>query len=403
MRLPWRKLVLILAALGVVGLVVYGFLPQPVEVDVGKVTRGRLVVTVDHEGKTRVKDRYVVAAPLAGDMQRVALRAGDKVGAGYTPLTAITPGPAALLNERELAHAKGKVEVAAANRKAAAVRLELAQTTLKLARDELARVRTLIQRKSASQHDLDTAMHKERAAELEIHAARWGEQIARWEEDVARAALVRAQPDAPDDVRDRPLVLKSPINGVVLRVFQESATPVTPGQKVLELGDLTELECEIDLLSADAVKVTPGARVFLEHWGGERPLPGRVRLVEPSGFTKLSALGVEEQRVNVLVDFLDPPGKRPPLGDAYRVEARIVVWEADDVLKVPAGALFRHEGKWAVFVAADGRAELRHVRAGRSNGLETEVVEGLNENDAVILHPGDRIRPGGAVRARDEK
>jgi HlyD family secretion protein len=185
--------------------------------------------------------------------------------------------------------------------------------------------------------------------------------------------------------------------GRVLRVLQQSSIVVTPGQQLLEVGDPADLEVEVDLLSSDAVKVAPGAKVFLEHWGGDEPLRGRVRLVEPAGFLKRSALGVEEQRVNVIIDLVDPPQKHATLGDAFRVEARIVVWEADGVLKVPAGALFRQGEDWAVFAVEDGRARLRRLQTGRSNGLETEIREGLAEGEKVILHPGDRIRSGTRV------
>ena len=175
---------------------------------------------------------------------------------------------------------------------------------------------------------------------------------------------------------------------------------VTPGAKLLEGGDPTDLEVEIEVLAADAVKIRPGAKVLMEHWGGTRPLAGHVRLVEPSGFLKVSALGVEEQRVYVIADFDDPPGQRPQLGDAYRVEARVVIWEGEKVLKVPAGALFRRGEDWAVFVVREGKARLQPVRVGHGNGLETEVLEGLAEGDEVILHPGDKIADGVAVRPR---
>jgi HlyD family secretion protein len=399
-RVPWRRIVLIAVGLAVVGLIVYGFWPKPIEVDLAKATRGRLLVTVDHEGKTRVKQRYVVAAPLGGILQRVSWRPGDRVVAGQ-PFLAFDPGEAGLLNERELALAKRRVEQAGIGKKHAAAKLELAQTNHQLALDELARTRSLIAKKSASQHDLDTALHKEASATKEIVLAQWGIQIARWEEEIAQAALIHSRPPtSPGERGARRFELQSPVTGVVLRVFEESETPVTPGQKILELGDLREMECEIDVLSADAVKIPEKAKVFLEHWGGEAPLLGQVRRVEPYARTKISALGVEEQRAWVMVDFVDPPEKRPTLGDAYRVEARIVIWEGENVLKVPAGALFRREGAWAVFLAADDRAELCHVKVGKSNGLETEILDGLTENDQVILHPGDRIHPDVAIRAR---
>ena len=186
----------------------------------------------------------------------------------------------------------------------------------------------------------------------------------------------------------------------MLRVFQESSAIVTPGQQLLEVGDPSDLEIEVDVLSSDAVKIAPGAKVILEHWGGEKPLRGQVRLVEPSGFMKRSALGVEEQRVNVIIDLIDPFEKRRRLGDSYRVEARIVIWSADDVLKVPSGSLFRRGDDWSVFTLADGRAQLRRVEVGRGNALDTEITGGLEEGTVVILHPGDKVQPGGRVVSR---
>jgi HlyD family secretion protein len=196
------------------------------------------------------------------------------------------------------------------------------------------------------------------------------------------------------------LAIRSPLNGVVLRVFQESSTVVTPGTRLVEVGDPADLECEIDVLSTDAVRVVPGQRVILEHWGETRALEGRVRVREPSAFTKASALGVDEQRVNIIIDLISPPSARPTLGDGYRVEARIVIWESSDVLKIPAGALSRRGGSWAVFRVVEGRAEARTVEIGQNNGLEAEVLAGLKEGDRIILHPSDRVSDGVATQER---
>jgi HlyD family secretion protein len=233
-----------------------------------------------------------------------------------------------------------------------------------------------------------------------LKAAQFRLQVAQFELEVAQAALIHTRPDIQDASRIRRLEIRSPINGRVLRVFQESTAVVPAGARLLELGDPEGLEVGIDVLSADGVKIKPGAMVALEHWGGEEPLLGRVRLVEPAAFLKVSALGVEEQRVNVIVDFVDPPEKRRSLGDALRVEARIVIWEHESVLKVPAGALFRHDNGWAVFVVINRRAQLRTVQIGWNNGLEAELRQGLEENDRVILYPSDRIRDGVVIAPR---
>jgi HlyD family secretion protein len=388
------------ACLLVVGLLAYSFWPRPVEVDVTPVVRGPLRVTVDEDGKTRIKDRYVVSAPLAGRVQRISLRPGDRVAAGNTVLAVIEPADPALLDDRARAEAEARVKASEAARRQAVPKLERVRHTHVLAVHELERIRRLAAGSGVSQQDLEAAQNKERTAQEEVRTAQFALQIADFELDLARAALTRTRPRSPGDVENWHFPILAPVNGLVLRVFQESSVVVTPGQRLLEVGDPSELEVEVDVLSSDAVKVAPGAKVLLEHWGGEQPLLGQVRLVEPSGFLKVSALGVEEQRVNVIIDFLDPPQQRLRLGDAYRVEARIIIWSADDVLKVPAGSLFRHGEDWAVFVIEGGRAQLRGVQVGRSNGLETEVKAGLAEGQVVILHPGDKILPGGRVEGR---
>jgi HlyD family secretion protein len=195
--------------------------------------------------------------------------------------------------------------------------------------------------------------------------------------------------------------IRSPINGKVLRVFQESATIVNPGSQLLELGNIADLEIVIDVLSTDAVRVPPGARVSLVHWGGDEPLAARVRLVEPSAFTKISSLGVEEQRVNIVADFDCDPDKRSRLGDGFRVEGRIVVWESDSVLKAPAGALFRQADRWAVFLHRRGKAVMQIVQIGHTDGTETEILEGLSDGDEVIVHPSDKVRHHARVRPRN--
>jgi len=395
-----RRLVQLAAALLVAGLLAYSFWPRPVDVDVARAARGPLHVTVDEDGKTRIKERYIVSAPLAGRLQRIALRPGDRVSAGRTPLAVIEPGDPALLDDRARAEAEARVKASEATRKQAVPKLERARVSHDLAVKELQRVRRMVVGRETTAQDVESAEHKERMAQEEVKTAQFALQIADFELDLARAALTRTRPTSSGDKENWRFEILSPVEGRVLRVFQESSAVVTPGQRLLEVGDPTDLEIEVDVLSSDAVKIAPGARAFLEHWGGDRPLLAQVRLVEPSGFMKLSALGVEEQRVNVILDFVDPPPKRARLGDAYRVEARIVVWSADDVLKVPAGALFRQGEDWAVFAVENGRAQLTRVQVGRSNSLETEITSGLEADATVILHPGDKIQPGGRVVPR---
>jgi HlyD family secretion protein len=395
-----RRLLQLAVGLLAAGLLAYSFWPRPMEVDAARVVRGPLRVTVDKDGKTRIKERYVVSAPLAGRLQRISLRPGDRVLAGTTVLAVIEPGDPALLDDRARTEVEARVGAAEATRKQAGTKLERARVAYAAATRELERLRRLVAGTEVSPQDLEAARYKERMFQEEFKTAQFAVQIADFELGLARAALTRTRPRSPGDAENWRFEIPAPIGGRVLRVFQESSAVVTPGQRLLEVGDPADLEVEVDVLSSDAVKITPGAKAFLEHWGGDEPLLGQVRLVEPSGFLKISALGVEEQRVNVILDFLDPPAKRARLGDAYRVEARIVIWSADDVLKAPAGALFRHGEDWAIFAIENGRAQLRRVQVGRSNALETEITAGLEEGTKVILHPGDKIQEGSRVAAR---
>ena len=370
----------------IVSLLVYAFSPARVEVDTAKVDRGPLIVTVDHEGKTRVKERYVVSAPLAGRMLRVDLHPGDRVEENQTVLAIIEPADPSLLDARSRAEAESRV-------RAAEEAIKLAETNRNQAQAEADRLRRLKGTQAVSETEMERAEFRERATAFSL-------RIAQFELELARSAFQRVQPRSPGENGGTRLEIRSPITGCVLEVYQESSRTIPVGAELVKVGNTTDLECVIDVLSTDAVKITRGAKVYLEHWGGAQPLRGRVRLVEPAAFMKVSALGVEEQRVNVLVDFAEPRAKWESLGDGYRVEARIVVWESDDVLKAPDGAFFRHGDSWAVFRNVNGRARLTTVNVGRTNGLETHVTEGLAEGDSVILHPSDRIKNGVAVSPR---
>jgi HlyD family secretion protein len=277
-------------------------------------------------------------------------------------------------------------------------RLEKARADLAFAETELGRVREMRQRNAASPSELDEAESKYRAQSEEVAVARHAVTIARFELEQAKAALIHTQ-ETSNSIDEPRFEIRSPITGRVLRVIQESAGYVEPGTKLIEVGDAADLEVEVDVLSTDAVRVRPGNSVIIEQWGGERPLHGYVRRIEPSGFTKISALGVEEQRVYVIIDLVEPPQERPTLGDAFRVEARIVEWESADVLKLPLSALFRDGDEWAVFVVERGTARLRRVTIGHQSSLEAEVLAGLSAGEEAILHPGDNIRAGIVVKS----
>jgi HlyD family secretion protein len=394
------------------------------EVDLAVVARGDIQATVDQDGKTRIRERYVVSAPLAGRLLRIEMKPGDPIVAGETLLASIEPRDPDLLDARTLMQAEANVQAAQSNLERMTPLLEEALAQQELAESELARARSARAANPAavSTSEVETKLAAYRTRSAQVRSARHAEEIARFELQQARAALLRSRPaktePAPPasdsssrspaatsptnpDTGPQTLTIRAPINGRVLRVFQESSGYVSPGAQLLQLGDPRDLEVEVDVLSTDAVRIRPGADVRLEHWGGDEPLHGRVRLVEPSAFTKLSTLGVEEQRVNVIVDLEDPPEHREALGDGFRVEARIVVAEAKDVLRVPTSALFRVDDQWAVFRHHQGRAQLRKVQLGVQNDLAAEVRQGLQEGDQVVVHPGDLIDEGTAIRPRD--
>lgn len=391
-RLPWL-------GAGLLGLlIVVGLWPKPHPVELAAVTRGGLAVTVDEEGMTRVKYRHVISSPVAGQLQRIDWKPGADVEAGRTVLATLETKGADLLDARGEAQARAQVQAAGARRELAAAQREGAAAAAAFARQERERLRALRAAGSVSPQEVDAGETRAITTAQEARAAGFALQVAEFELAQAQAVLLRGQP-ANAAARGEPLVITAPVSGRVLRVFQESERTVPAGFPLLEVGDPTDLEARIEVLSRDGVAIRPGARVQLEQWGGGAPLAARVRLVEPAAFTKISALGVEEQRVYVIVDLVDPVAARPTLGDAYRVEARIVTWEGTGVLKVPAGALFQRGDTWQTYVADGGAARRRTVRPGHSNGLETEILEGLAEGEQVIVYPGDKIADGVRVRA----
>lgn len=391
-----------LAAVGVAvaGAAVWALRSPPAEVDLSAVARGPLVVTIDEQGRTRIKERYIVAAPLAGRLLRLELHPGDAVEAGRTVVAAIEPSDPGLLDPRTRAQAEARVKVAEFAVERSAPQLARARSQHELAAADLQRMRQLAASQTISKQELDAAEHREAEAAAGLRTAQFDGHIADHELAVARAALIGAEPGG-DPAAARRLEIRSPISGRVLRVMQESATVTPAGAPLVELGDPADLEIVIEALSTDGVKIRPGARVAIVHWGGDEPLAARVRVVEPAGFTKISALGVEEQRVNVVADFTGPAAARSSLGDSFRVEAQIVIWEGPDVIKVPLGALFRESEAWAVFVLANGRAVRRPVQIGQRSGREAQITSGVAAGEFVIIHPSDRVRDGVAARARD--
>lgn len=385
-RLPWIGAVLLVA------LIVVGLWPRAVPVELAPVVRGPLVVTVDEEGMTRVKNRFLVSAPVAGQLRRIDWKAGAIVEAGKTELAVLETRGADFLDARSQDQAAARVRGTEAARDAALAQKERATAAAKLFSADFERLRELYAKKVLSPQEFDAAQMRADTTAQDARASEFALKVAEFELQQARALLTRGVGGSVANAE--PLVITSPVSGRILRVFQESARVVPAGFSLLEIGDPTDLEARIEVLSRDGVAIKPGARVTLEQWGGPDPLRARVRLVEPSGFTKISALGVEEQRVYVVVDFTDPIEQRPTLGDNYRVEARVVIWENPSALRAPAGGLFQRGGSWQAFAVDGGRAQLRTVRIGRSNGVESEVLDGLKEGERIVVYPGDKVSDG---------
>lgn len=383
-RLPW------FGGIVLVALIVVGLWPRPVPVEAGKVTRGQMLVTVDEEGMTRVKNRYVVAAPVAGQLRRIDWKAGAVVEAGKTVLAILEGSGADFLDARSQAQAEARVRATEAAREAMVAQRERAKAAARMYAGDLDRQKRLLADKVLSSQEFDLAQMRARMAEQEERAAEFSLKVAEFELQQARAVLSRSRAGGAAES----LVITSPVSGRILRILQESERVVPGGFPLMEVGDPTDLEVRIEVLSRDGVAIQPGARVRLEQWGGSDPLTARVRLVEPSAFTKISALGVEEQRVYVVADFTDPLEKRLTLGDSYRVEARVVVWESAAALRAPAGALFQRGGVWQTFTIEGNTARLRTVKVGRSNGVESEVIDGLPEGAQVVVYPGDKVADG---------
>lgn len=385
-----RKWLLALVALGALGIVLLGFRPRPVGVEVATVGRGPLVVSIDEDGETRAHDRYVISAPVAGRIGRIELHEGDVVRSGQ-PVTHLGPMP---LSAREREEQQARVAAADALLREAQERVQRAETNHAQARRERARVEALLRDGLISAQQAEQAQVTEQTSDNELRAARFHAKSARADLEAARAGLLSA-----GDTRNATVLVpvRSPVDGRVLRIPDRSERVVATGEALVVVGDPARMEVVIDVLSSEAVSVQAGMAVELTGWGGDRILQARVRAVEPLAFTKVSALGVDEQRVNVIADFVDPPA---PLGDAFRVEARIIVWRGDDVLKAPASALFRRGDAWSVFVVEGGRARRRDVTAGHRNALEVEILAGLEPGARVIRHPANDVEDGGRVRVQ---
>ena len=395
-----RRLLLIAALATIIGAALaWSFWPRAVAVEMAGVSRGPMRVEVSDEGRTRVREIYQLSAPVAGRLRRIEVHAGDTVVGGKTKVAELDPVSPAFLDARSYSQAEAAVKAAEAARSLAAAELERTRAELVFADSEFQRADRLAQSDAISRSDYERARLSRDWAVTQLAAAEAALRAGNFDLERARAALIEPETAEKGPARNR-IVLRAPVSGRILRVRQENEAAIPAGALILEIGDPEDIEIVAELISEDAVKVREGAIARITEWGGAGTLTARVRRVEPSGFTKISALGVEEQRVNVLLDFLEPPARRPTIADGFRVFVHITVWQGAKVLRVPSAALFRHGDGWAVFAAREGRAVLTPVRIGRNNDEMGEVLAGLAEGDFVITHPSDRVADGVRVGRR---
>ncbi len=391
-----RKILLYALVIGAIGAAFYvSFAPRPTLVDSATVTRGPLQVSIVEEGKTRVVDRYIVSAPTAGYARRLQFKVGDQVTAGQV-LLRLDPLASNVLDPRSRAEAQARVRAAEAAIQPALDEVQAARADVRYWETELPRIRDGVEAGVTAARDLTQAESSQRTAEARLDAAESRVTVARADLETAKAALSHSAAEGTTRGGES-VAVRTPTAGRILKIYNESEGVVTASQPLVEIGNTQGLEVEVEVLSSDAVQIQPGMKVLLERWGGENPLDAVVRRVEPVAFTKISALGVEEQRVLIIVDITSPRDAWQNLGDQYRVEARFITWEEPNVLQAPSSALYRHEGGWAAFRAVDGVAHVQPVQIGRRGGFSVQILSGLNEGDRIINHPSDSIVEGGLV------
>ncbi len=400
MSVNWRRLTIWgVLGLAIVAGLIYAFRPQPILVDIVTLASGPMTVTIDEEGETQVRDVYVLSAPVAGRALRIDSDVGDRVVANETVLARIRPTEPSFLDLRSRSQVEAQEKAAAAALKLAGAELEQAEAEREFAGNEVERARRLRRESAIAARTLDAAESTYKIKTAAVAMAASSLEMRRFELEHVRAQLMSPAETSVQAEACECVSITAPVNGQILNIIHESEGVVQAGEPLIEIGDPYDLEIVADFLSADAVQIEPGQDVIIEEWGGE-PLSGRVRRVEPAGFTKVSALGIEEQRVNVIIDFDDQAIGRRQLSHGYRVEARIILWQADEALTLPLTALFRDGERWAVFAEEDGQARLRKVEVGRRNGLEAEITGGLKEGARVILHPSDEVTEGVQIQGR---
>ena len=401
MKRGWtRKAWWAVAGLAAAGLLVWAFLPSPVEVEVAQLTRGSFQRTIDEDGKTRIRERYVVSAPLAGRLLRVELKPGAPVQVG-TVLATLVPSAPTLFDTRTEQELVERLGAAEAEQLRARGVVDRSRVALEQAKADFARAAQLAGQGFTSKENLERFQREVELKTKDLELAQFNEHVAQHQTALARAARSRTRHDLAGKAGSQGWQIRSPVAGQVLRVLQESENVLLAGAPILELGDPQNLEVVVDVLTADATAIRPGAEVELDHGGNVHPLAGSVRLVEPAAFTKISALGVEEQRVNVVIDFVTGSAEWQNLGDAHRVDVRIIAEKRGDALTIPLGAVFKRGDDWATFVVSDGRARLRIVQLGPRGARQAVVESGLESGERVIVYPSDAVRDGARVRTRE--
>ncbi len=390
MKIKWKRIFWPMAIVAVVVLGALALRPKPLPVEVATIGVGPLQVTVPAEGKTRVHDRFIIAAPVSGKLERIMLHRGDQLVAGAV-ITRIEALPLDPLDPRQKATAEARLSAAQAAKQEADALTEKERAEYTQAQRNRERAERLVETGDIPKQEFEQLCSLETAAGQQLAAALSRAKAAAAEVEVARASLLSLETSRHEQAKTEIVPVRAPVSGRILKLYEESERVVTAGTPLIEVSNPSNLEMVIDVLSTDAVKIRPGAMVLIDRWGGENTLRGTVRSIEPSAFTKISALGVEEQRVNVIADFIERPES---LGDGYHVETRIVIWESDHVLLVPLSALFRRQEGWGVFVVENGIARLREISIDHRGDREAEVTQGLASGESVILHPGNEITDG---------
>lgn len=391
-----RKVLVISVLLIVVFLLVYGFLPKTQEVDIVSAKRGPLQIVIEEEGRTRLKDRFTISAPTAGYMRRISVKVGDTVKKGQI-VAVLEPLQSQALDPRSRATAQAAVSSAEATLKAAMERERVAKADAGYIEQRRERLKALYEKGSISKDQFDQIDSEAQKAKALQNSAAAEVNVAKSELERAKITLQNftARNSGHDSV-----AISAPLSGAIFRVYRESEGAVNMGEPLIDIGDVKNLEVRVEVLSSDAVKIKKGTPVLFKRWGRDEPLTGIVRLIEPAGFTKISSLGVEEQRVLVIVDITSPPEKWNVLGDGFRMETHFIIWEGKDILQIPTSALFRSGTGWAVFVEEKGKARKRLVEVGQKNGLTAEILTGLKEKERVVAYPEDSISDGTKIRER---